>query len=220
MNYLENKYGKYIVTENNEKIYINQKYGENAPLYVILYYEYSYILKNMINDEFYLIQDKIYDIVKEIKKKDIVIGFTASNYYDGKLIVELVYILSEYRGKSIFTKELSLLEVYFGNIICLSLPNRFAIESLLKGLYAHKINEYLVRTRIPLVFQHPKSEDVLLFSRIYDLRICAIVDLDNCIVSPLIGVDIFYFDASSKRDCFLNKYYFENLRRIYDVSLK
>ena len=63
---------------NNSKAYINSDF----PLFFFLDRDYREIMRNMLNDEFYIIQDKTYNIISEIKCNHRVVGFTASNFYN------------------------------------------------------------------------------------------------------------------------------------------
>ena len=209
--YNECIYGQYFVLQES-KVYVKKQ--SIAPLYVILNYEYPFILKAMLLDGFFIVQDKTYDFVKEIVCEDEIVGFTALNFYEDSLIMELCYILPDFRGKGLFVDELNIIKKEFDRELWLDLPNRFAIESLIDNGLACKINEVVVKTSVFLTFHHPLIEGRRLSTCFYDLRICACVDLNNYFLSPLLDVDIFCFDADKRRDLFVDVDYFTDMKTI------
>lgn len=206
------EYGVYYLL-NNSKVYIRTE-DYNIPLYTHLNYKYNDILWEMLKDEFYIIQDKVYDIVKEIVYEGEVVGFTTLNFYKDVLIMELCYILPEYRNKGLFCNEISQLKEYFEYIIWLDLPNRFAINSLVDNGLACMVNEFIVKSGIPLSFRHPLEGDVRLSTCYYDLRICGSVYLKNYLVSPLLDVDVVFFNAGNVRDELLSEFYFTDFLKL------
>lgn len=205
------KYGEYYWL-NNSRIYVKKEHI--APLYDILTYEYPYILDRMLFDEFYIIQDREYDFVKEIVCEEKVVGFSALNYYNDSLIMELCYILPSYRNKGLFANEINILKEEFCEELWLDLPNRFAIESLIYNGLAVKINDFIVKSEVLLSFRHPIFDNVRLSTDIYDLRVCGSVDLNFYYLSPLLDVDIFCFDADKGRDRFVDEFYFKKFEGI------
>ena len=201
--------GKCVLVKDS-KTYLNSDF----PLFFFLDTDYREIMRNMLNDEFYIIQDKKYDIISEIRFNHDVVGFSASNFYEDYLIVELCYILPEYRGKGLFVDELYKLMNLTHKELLLNLPNRFTIESLINNNLAVKINDYLIKTSILLSFRHPIFDDVRLSTYFYDLRICACVDLSSCHISPLLDVDIFCFNADNGREFILDDCYFVNIDKL------
>lgn len=204
----ECKYGQYFLL-NNSKVYV--KTDDSATLYSILNYEYPEILRSMLFDEFYILQNSKYDFVKEIRYMDIVVGFIALDYYDDSLIMKLCYILPDYRGKGLFVEELSVIKDCLHNDIWLNLPNRFVIESLICNGFAEFVNDFLVKSSFPLSFVHPLFDSIRCVSFFYDLRVCAVVDFDYCLVSPLLDVDVFCFNADYYRSVLFDDFYFRRL---------
>lgn len=201
------KYGHYYLV-NNSKAYVSSE-KNGTPLYIHLKYKYENILWQMLKDEFYIIQDRRYDIIKEICYNGNVIGYTALNFYGQYLIMELCYILPKYRNMGLFCKELITLKEWVHENIALNLPNRFAIESLINNGLAVKKNDYIVKSEMPLSFRHPIKEDIRLFTYYYDLRICGCVHLNNYFISPLLDVDIYCFNGDTARDKLLDENYFK-----------
>ena len=170
-------------------------------LFGVCVYEYltyhnkqsNYIMKNMLYDYFFIIQDKVYDIFQPIFSDDLMVGFLSANYYNDKVIIELAYILPQYRGQGLFCKYLKVLDEYFNDKeLWLDLPNRFAIQSLLDNGLAFKIGNRFVVSDYFLSFNHG---DEKVASKLYDLKYCCIVNIRRECVSPLLDVDAYRFDA-------------------------
>lgn len=163
--------------------------------------DYETIAKNMINEEFYFMQDKIYDLFIKIKIKEKMVGFIVCNYHADKvLILELGYILPEYRNKGLFIETISVLETDY--TLWLDLPNRFLINSLLANGKARVITgDYLVKSDYLLSFRNPANFDERLSSYYYDLRISGVVSGEY--VSPLMSVDVVCFNADVEREKYM-----------------
>ncbi len=147
--------------------------------------EYELILKNMLDEDFFIVQDKWYDVVTKIIYSNRLIGYVAGNYCNnGLLVLELGYLLSEYRDKGIFVKVLS----RFKGKIALHLPNRFLINSLVDNGYAEIVTRNLIKSKFLLSFVH---DNKLICTYYYDYNRCGVVYGD--LISPLMRVD---------RDCF------------------
>lgn len=170
---------------------------ENVLLFDLLCYggeEYNNLLKNMLCDEFYIMQDKWYGVLIKIMDNQKLIGFLAGNYNDNELLIlELVYILPLYRGKGIFIETISNLNEDFS----IFMPNKFLIMSLLKKGYAQKVNENIVKCDFKLCFRNEKG--VCVFSNYYHLKKCGIIS-DDGVLSPLQYVDIKNFSADMYRE--------------------
>ena len=160
----------------------------NLCIYEYLNENYSDIIYNMIRDEFYIIQDKVYDIYYEITVMDDVVGFIGANFDDGFLICELCYILPSFRGMGLFSKVLNVLKLLFNIDILLELPNVSAVYSLILNNHAIKLNERLVLCNFFLCFSDKTNHRHI--SRLYDLENGGIIDLKNKVMSPLQEHDI------------------------------
>ena len=164
--------------------------------------EFNEIAKNMLYDEFYFMQDKVYDLFVEIECGGKIVGFLVANFFDEDiLIIELAYILPEYRDKGLFTGTILDLEEDYE--LYLDLPNRFLINSLLENGKAELVGEGLVKSSYLLSFRNPFNNDERLCSYYYDLRISGVV-CDN-VVSPLLNVDIECFNADVERERYMDK---------------
>ena len=163
--------------------------------------DYETIAKNMLNEDFYFMQGKLYDCFIKIMEQDELVGFIVGNCYNNELIVlELGYILPLYRDKGLFIKTLYELEELVE--LSLHLPNRFVIKSLLDNGKARLINKGLVKSDYLLSFRNPLNDEIL-FSYYYDLRVSGVV-CDN-MVSPLMGVDVDCFNADVERSKYMSK---------------
>ena len=151
---------------------------------------YPLIIKHMLYDEFYIIQDEFYDVFYEITYENVVVGFIAGMFVenDTVLVCELCYILPEYRGRGLFCSALTALDDLFDVHVWINLPNNFAIQSLINNNLALKLNRKLVLSKYPLSFT---IENTLYHSRLYDLEYCCITDLHNQKVSTLLDVDAY-----------------------------
>lgn len=154
--------------------------------------EYKNIILRMLDDEFYIIQDKWYDVLIKIVCKGELIGYIAGNYdKTNRLILELGYLLSSYRDKGIFIKVLSMIN----EEVSLHMPNRFVINSLLVNGYAEKIDKVIIKSKFLLSFNDENDE--IVFSYYYHLQKCGVI-LGN-LISPLQRVDIECFNADKYR---------------------
>lgn len=227
----------YIIRNDNKGKIITEGRAENGgiiqdiPLYTILYTRYQYILEEMIKDNFFIIQDRSYAVVKEIVHQKKVIGFTAYDYAPQMLILELIYILPEFRGNNIMINELEDTLSLFANTInqiMINLPNQYVIKTLLKNNLAEKINDYIVMTSIPLCFTikeeselteeekrgYPEDLNIVgmkINSYIYDTRISAIVCPPLHLISPALDTDIRDFQALKNRMEIVNNTYFKDI---------
>jgi hypothetical protein len=154
--------------------------------------EYVTIFKEMLNDEFYILQDKWYDVLIKIVCKGELIGYIAGNYdKTNRLILELGYLLSSYRDKGIFIKVLLMVN----EEVSLHMPNRFLINSLLVNGYAEQINEVIIKSKFLLSFNDENDE--IVFSYYYHLQKCGVILGE--LISPLQRVDIECFNADKYR---------------------
>lgn len=176
-------------------------------LYTILNTYYPYIIAGMLKDDFYFIQDNVYDFFYEIKHDDKVVGFYVLNKYNNTLVLELIYILPEYRGNNLIYNEFnSMVELFNGLNIVLYLPNKFVILNLLKNDLAEKITNTIVKTKIGLTYDKKK---VYYY---YDLRLCAILNIKEFAISPLLSVDNDYFNAEQERNELFNDNYMQKVK--------
>lgn len=193
------------------------KISHNVHLYDLLTYggrEYQNILASMLRDEFYILQDRVYDIFVELVD-DKLVGIMVGNFEtDEILVIELGYIDKGYRDKGFFCKVLVDLTEMYGNV-WLSLPNGFAIRSLLNNGLASMLNEYIVQSDYTLTFKMDSGE--LATSRFYDMRISAVIDLYHTEMSPVLDVDELCFNANSQREMIVDgNYYNEFIKCVYN----
>ena len=187
-------------------------------LYELLTYgrqEYQNLLAKMLGDEFYILQDKVYDILVECRLGDDLVGILVGEFESEEIvIIDLGYIVQEHRDKGFFCKVLGYLTEMYGNI-WLSMPNGFAIRSLLNNGLARMLNDYIVQSDYTMTF---KTDDGrVATSRFYDLRISAVVDMFGNELSPVMDVDDYCFKARSRRDEIVNSEYFkEFIRCVYN----
>ena len=159
----------------------------NLCVYEYLNSNHKDIVRNMLCDEFYIMQDKEYDIFYEITYYEWVVGFVCGNFYEDVLVCELCYILPDFRGLSLFSNALNILNSLFDVDIWLDLPNGFAIDSLIFNNLAFKLTDNIVISNFFLSFTN--NDGVKIASRIYDYKNCGIVHLHEKIMSPLLDVD-------------------------------
>ena len=154
--------------------------------------EYKNILKRMLDDDFYILQNKWYDVLIKIVCKGELIGYIAGNYdKTNRLILELGYLVSSYRDKGIFVNVLSMLD----DEISLHMPNRFLINSLLVNGFAEQINEVIIKSKFLLSFNDENDE--IIYSYYYHLQKCGVIL--GKLISPLQEVDIECFNADKYR---------------------
>lgn len=167
----------------------------DVPLFDLLTYgndEYKNIILRMLDDEFYILQDKWYDVLIKIVCNGELIGYIAGNYdKTNRLILELGYLLSSYRDKGIFIKVLLMIN----EEVSLHMPNRFLINSLLVNGYAEKMDKVIIKSKFLLSFNDENDE--IVFSYYYHLQKCGVI-LGN-LISPLQRVDIECFNADKYR---------------------
>lgn len=176
--------------------------------YNIVLYEYldgchKDIVRDMLCDDFFIVQDKVYDIVYDVCYYGMMVGFLAGNVVDGVLVLELCYIRRKFRNLGLFNHALNTVNRLFDMDVRLYLPNTFAVDSLILHKWAIKLTNHLVITQFPLTWQD-KNTDNWHYSRIYDTNICGIVDLHKKTVSPLLDVDILRYNPSRN----INENYF------------
>lgn len=174
--------------------------------------EYNHLLIKMLSDEFYVLQDRVYDVMVEVYVGDEIAGFLVGNFFDEIFIIDLGYLHQEHRDKGLFCTVLGELTEVYGNI-WLSLPNGFTIRSLLNNGLAVMLNDFLVQSDYPLTFKTDDGSRVN--SRFYDLRISAVVDLYHNILSPVLDVDDDCFNARCCRDRVVGAEYFNEIVHIF-----
>lgn len=154
--------------------------------------EFKLIFKNMLFEDFFILQDKWYDVLIKIIYDKELAGFIVGNYNNNDMLVlELGYLLPTYRDKGIFIKVL----LMFEENICLYMPNRFMINSLIMNGCAEKINDKIVKSKFLLSF-HDDNDD-LVCSYYYHLQKCGVIK--DRLISPLQIVDIECFKADFYR---------------------
>lgn len=172
--------------------------------------EYEKLMTGMLNDDFFILQDKRYDFVYELRDStDSLIGFASGTYIMGGygVLLELFYLLPQYRGKHYFKSFLTFCINQYISVV-LDRPNHYSILSLIKNGFAEIIDDWLVNCSLPLSFEEYDTVDgdVRRYSDYYDLRLSAIIDPVHKTISPLQDVDIDCFNAISGRD----EYYTDN----------
>lgn len=153
--------------------------------------DYKDIMIDMLNDDFYIMQDKDYDYIHTIIKDDKNIGYVACNIEGKNIILELCYIKKEYRGQNIFIKNLKQIQKKYDEYtVCIDLPNKYMINTLTKNNYTTNINEQYIKTNhIKLSF---KKDDNRIISDIYDLKNAGVYK--NGLISPLLHIDKINFN--------------------------
>ena len=179
----------------------------NICVYEYLDNEHRDILHEMILDGFYILQDKVYDVLYDITYYGSVVGYICGCFTDDGLVCELCYIISEFRGYGLFAKSLMVLDSLFGVDIILELPNGFAIDSLLSNNLAIKIDDGLVVSYFQMSFL--KQNGVRVMSRLYDTRNCGIIHLHEEIMSPLQDIDARHINNTRQH---INHNYFKKIR--------
>ena len=173
-------------------------------VYEYLSYKYPHIFEAMLCEDFFILQDKVYDILIEITYFGSVVGFLTGEFIDGYLVCDLCFILEDYRGMGLFKNTLVYVNDLFDIGVLLYLPNVFAVESLIKNSLAIKISDRLVISRFPMIYIN-KGSGKRLISRIYDLKECAIVHLGDKSLSPLLDVDVLV--RNPPRECIDDAYF-------------
>lgn len=179
----------------------------NICVYEYLNNEHRDILHEMICDGFYILQDKVYDVLYDITYYGSVVGYICGCFSDGGLVCELCYIISEFRGYGLFVKALNVLDLLFDVDIILELPNSFAMDSLLSNKLAIKIDDTLIVSYFHLSFL--KQNGTRVKSRLYDTRNCGIIQLQEEIMSPLQDIDAQYINSNREH---INHNYFKKIR--------
>ena len=154
--------------------------------------EYRNIFKKMLSEDFYIPQDKWYGVLIKIMCSNQCVGYIVGNYdLNDVLILEIGYLLPQYRDKGIFIEVLLKLD----EKICLYMPNRFLINSLLVNGCAEVIGDEIIKSKFLLSFVD--ENDNLVYSYYYDLQRCGVVLGD--FISPLQQVDVDCFKADVYR---------------------
>ena len=178
--------------------------------------KFKEIQKQMMNEGFYFPQEKCYDFVRPINRNDIFVGFIAGDYKGDSCLLHLCYILPKYRGKGIFIEELYQLIKSKGKYnIIINLPNKFLVNTLLKHDLAWKLNNNIIVCEVYLAF-YDYDRDWWVVSNYYDLQLCGILDLDACKISPVLSVDIEFFNADFYRDKNIEEYIKELKENVYE----
>ena len=190
----------------------------NIVLYDYLNGKHKDIIHDMLIDEFYILQDKEYDIVYLITYYGKVVGFLASNFNeDGEILFcEICYIQKDYRSLGLFCHALGVMDSLFDVNIILDIPNSFTVKSLIFNNYAFMLNDYLILSKYHFSYYNRVLEKVC-FSRLYDLRNCGIIDLENKIMSPLMDVDARINEIERE---VINDEYFDRVLEDLFLSLK
>lgn len=156
---------------------------------------YKDIVAEMLRDDFFILQDKVYNIVYDVCYYGHVVGFVACNMIDEVLMVELCYIQRRFRDLGLFNHALKTINELFDIDIRLYLPNSFAVDSLLSHKWAIKLTDGLVLSYFPLSWQDRNTQKYH-YSRLYDKNICGIVDIHKKTVSPLLDTDILRYNPT------------------------
>ena len=187
---------------------------EDVCLFELLTYggvEYRRLMSSMLCDDFFILQDRVYDFVHEVRDStDELIGFGCGSRVLGGcgVLLELFYLLPLYRGKFYFR---DFIQYYMSECICVSLdrPNQYSVLSLLDNGLAKNMGDGLVYA-FPLLSFEDYDSCERRYSHYYDLRLSAIVDFSHQCISPLQEVDIQCFNASTGRDKYFTESYFED----------
>lgn len=160
--------------------------------------EYTNIMIQMLNDDFYILQDKTYDMIQLLYSKEILVGYIASSIINPNSVqINLVYIIREFRGNNIFVDYL--VRDYIGvyDEVIIDMPNRFTINALVKNGLACYVSDDVVETNVLLSYTDECGE--LVVSNKYNIVKCGVVDTNNSTgLSPLQDIDVRFFHA----DCF------------------
>lgn len=167
----------------------------NICLWDYLNGQHKDIVAEMLCDDFFIVQDKVYDVVYDVCYYGMVVGFVACSVVDDVLVVELCYIRRKLRDLGLFNHALTTINELFDIDIRLYLPNSYAVDSLLLHKWAIKLTDDLVLCQFPLTWQDKNTEKYHT-SKLYDTNICGIVDLHEKTVSPLLDVDILRYNPT------------------------
>lgn len=187
---------------------------EDVCLFELLTYggvEYQRLMSSMLCDDFFILQDRVYDFVHEVRDStDELIGFGCGSRVLGgsSVLLELFYLLPSFRGKFYFR---DFIEYYMGECISVSLdrPNQYSILSLIDNGLAKNMGDGLVYA-FPLLSFEDYDNGERRWSHYYDLRLSAVVDFSHKSISPLQEVDIQCFNADTGRDKYFTDDYFDD----------
>lgn len=157
-------------------------------LYDLLTYKYPSIMESMLCDEFYILQDKVYDFVYLITYYNTVVGYLSGMFVDGRVLCDLCYILPKFRSMGLFSSALDTINNLFDMDVCLYLPNSYAMRSLLLHNHAIKLNERLLVSDFLLCYM--SNDGDYMYSRLYDMCNCGIVHFPSLTMSPLLDSDV------------------------------
>lgn len=197
-----------IIKQNNtQKVFLSE---ENIDVSEILKEYYSYIYDSIKKEEFILKYGQC-NLFKELVFERKVVGFCSYDFSRDFMTYALnnIYILPEFRGNSIFKKELEK-TMEEQNKPSIMEPTRFVVELLIKYGFARKISENIVASALEFVIP---GSNVLsnadygneeLSTHFYDLNICAsihILDIDRSHIaySALMNYDIDNYDCIESR---------------------
>lgn len=176
----------------------------NTNLFELLTYntqEYNNIMVHMLNDDFFIPQEKTYDIIQLLYSNNHLAGYIASTILEDTTIqINLIYILPNYRGNNLFVEYLKKDYIARYDDVVIDRPNRFTINTLLKNGLAEYISSDVVETSVLLSYTD-YEKDELVVSNQYDLKKCGVVSMDCGVVrlSPLQEVDVHFFHGDYYR---------------------
>lgn len=192
----------------------------------ILKTHYDYIYQSIKNEKLILKYSQC-NLFKELLFDDKVVGFCSYDFSRGFITAALnnIYVLPEYRGKSIFKNEI-LKTMEDHNKPSVMEPTRLIVELLIRYGFARKINDNLVASAIEFIIP---GENVItngeygneeLSTHFYDLEICAsihVLDFTKTHVaySHPLNYDIIHYDCIEKRNN-LDDDYFIQIREFFE----
>ena len=158
---------------------------------------YVYILRRIVDEDYYISDDETCFFFKEIVYDNEVVGFAtyrSSSIDEQSLVMQHIYILPEFRGNSLLEEELDEATMLFDSNIIIQSPNRYVIESLVNHKLARVFEDRIAISRVAFMtpmlsqdevdkgvyledYDFDKSNGLSKVSLIYDLDLCAVVGL-------------------------------------------
>lgn len=218
---------KFIIRDDDNPKIIHNDLSNYLDIESILKKDYGYIYESIQNEGF-ILENKLGDIFKEILFENKVVGFA---FYElnsmTNFVLNEIYILPEFRGNSLFLLEITLL-LSAGNRLSILQPTKNIVEILIHYGFASKLSENIVASAISFDFKNENilsnsneefDEDQIMSSNIYDLNVRSSLFLKD-VSTP--GRNIIYYHEELENDFnqygkrkSLNESYFNEIKKLF-----
>lgn len=218
---------KFIIRDDDNPKIIHNDLSNYLDIESILKKDYGYIYESIQNEGF-ILENKLGDIFKEILFENKVVGFA---FYElnsmTNFVLNEIYILPEFRGNSLFLLEITLL-LSAGNRLSILQPTKNIVEILIHYGFASKLSENIVASAISFDFKNENilsnsneefDEDQIMSSNIYDLNVRSSLFLKD-VSTP--GRNVIYYHDELENDFnqygkrkSLNESYFNEIKKLF-----